>query len=246
MIRVYFKEAGWELLGTFREYGYVIPLVLLPSFIFLLYGVLGQPHGHVNLHRVFHAFSAMVTFESMSIGLFTVGVFVAMDRQNGVLRLKRLYPTPPGTYMVAKILSAMALLFLSLFLLSILLLIANGLPSVAAWIETIFYAVIGVAPFAAIGLTIGLYAGARAAGGIANVVMLFLGFVSGVFISMHSLPGFMQEIIMIWPSHQLYELCYGAISGAAQERLLVHWAILSFETLIFAMIALYKWQRMVL
>lgn len=243
MKNVYFTEAIWELRTTFRQVGYWIPVVLFPSLIFLLYGVVAQHSGSISPHEIFHAFSAMVVFDSMSTGLFTVGVLVASDREIGLLRLKRLYPMPPGTYMISKILASMVLISLALLLLIVLFLISGGGYSLKAFAETGFFAVAGVVPFSAIGLVIGLYAGMPAASGIANLVLLFLGFVSGVFITMQSLPVFLQKISIIWPSHQLYDLCYGAISGTMRGSMWLHIVVLFLETLLFALIALYKWRK---
>jgi len=242
-MKTYITDAVWDLRCKFREVGFIVPILILPSFLFLLYGVLAVGHHHPSLHSVFHAFSGMVVLESMSLGVFAAGVVVAQDRQSEVLRLKRLYPTPPGTYMVANILSTMVILFLSLSLLTMLLAFTGDLPPFGIWLEILFYAVIGVAPFGAIGLTLGLYAGARAAAGIANVVVLFLGFASGLFVSLRSLPDFFQTIISIWPSRQLYDLCYGAISGITRGSQLDHGVILAGETLLLGALAIYKWKR---
>ncbi|WP_431307168.1 ABC transporter permease [Acidithiobacillus acidisediminis] len=230
----------------FREYPLWIPIVLLPSLLFLLYGVLAKHTGTPSNYEVFRSFAAMITVESMASGIFSIGVGISADRQGGVLRLKRLYPLPPGTYMVYKILSRMLLFYMSIFLLSLLLLASGWTPSFSDWVEAVIYAVLGVAPFSALGLTIGLFSGSvSAASGIANIVLMFLGFVSGVFISLHSLPGFLQRMSIIWPCHQVYILCYTAISGNQNRNaIILHLSILSLETIALFLIVGYKWRRL--
>ena len=87
-----------------RNPGVAIPVLLLPVALYALFAVVisgGDITKDANLGIfLFAAFSIMaVTMPA----LFGLGVTLAMERDMGLLRLKRAQPAPPAAWLVAKI-----------------------------------------------------------------------------------------------------------------------------------------------
>src|SRR4051812_5447088 len=106
----YLTETQYELTRTLRNPGIAIPVLLLPVALYALFALLiageaidKDPGLGIFL---FSAFSIMaVTMQA----LFGIGVTLALERDMGLLRLKRAQPAPPAAWVVAKIASGFVL-----------------------------------------------------------------------------------------------------------------------------------------
>ncbi|HET7591628.1 MAG TPA: ABC transporter permease, partial [Rhodanobacteraceae bacterium] len=118
--RAYLLESRYEFLRLLRTPSFALPTILFPSMFYLLFGVVlaGSERGFDAAKYMLATYSV---FGVMAPGLFGFGVVVAMEREQGLLTLKRALPMPPGAYLVAKM--VMAMLFAALIT---LLLMALG------------------------------------------------------------------------------------------------------------------------
>ena len=111
--RAYLLEARYEFLRLLRTPSFSLPCLLFPPVFYLLFGVLlGGKGGPVAAQYLLAGYGV---FGVIGVALFGFGVTVALDREQGLLTLKRAQPMPPGAYLVAKM--AMALLFAAIILL---------------------------------------------------------------------------------------------------------------------------------
>ena len=120
----------------------------------------------------------------MGPALFAFGMAVALDRDLGLLRLKRALPMPPMAYLLGKM--TMAMLFSGLvMLMMIAAALAKGLdvalPRLAA---VMAIAVLGTMPFCALGLFIGSRVSGRTAPAWVNLAYLPMTYLSGLFFPM--------------------------------------------------------------
>ena len=97
--RSYLQEAKCEALRMLREPAFFLPVIGFPVLFYLLFGVLldkGKGGAAQYLLATYGAFGVI------GAGLFGFGVSIAVDREKGLLRLKRALPVPPGAMLLAK------------------------------------------------------------------------------------------------------------------------------------------------
>ena len=212
LLRAYLVEAKYETTGALRTPAFAIPFLLIPVAIYFLFGVVIAGGGGAESNSewgpgiVNYLFTGFSVLAVIMPGIFT-GVGLAIERDSGLLKLKRALPTPPGAILAAKVLTSMCVTAIALSLVLAVALIAGkitlSLPQVA-----IIYAVLiaGCIPFCAIGFFIGSVASGSAAPAYGNLVFLPMMWLSGLFIP---LPDFLERWAVIWPAFHLNQLALG-------------------------------------
>lgn len=123
------------------------------------------------------------------VAVLGAGLILAEDREQGLLTRKRALPMPRGAYLVAKM--AMAALFAAIVSL-LLMALAAGIAGVSLaplqWLGLFAINVIGVLPFAALGLWLGSHFSGSAAVAVINMVYLPMAFLSGRWMPLSMLP----------------------------------------------------------
>jgi ABC-2 type transport system permease protein len=229
-------EARCEFLRLLRTPGFVVPTLLFPLMFYLLFGVLlGGAKAHYDAAR--YLLASYCVFGVMSPGLFGFGVVVALERERGLLRLKRALPMPPQNYLLAKL--AMAMMFAAVIFV-LLALIASLLGGVrleaTQWLGLMLTAVLGVLPFCALGLLVGTYATGQGAPAVVNLIYLPMAFLAGVAIPLFAMPVLVQQLAPLWPAYHLSQLSHAAIGQPAQGSALQHVAVLlAFALLCFGL-----------
>ena len=223
--RSYLLEARCEFLRLLRTPSYAIPTLLFPSMFYLLFGVLLN-HGKGDAAR--YLLATYGSFGVMGVGLFAFGVTVAIERDKGLLVYKRALPMPPGAYLFAK--AAMAVLFAAMvaLLLSLLAATAGGV-SLAAWQWALLWLVdvVGVLPFAALGLLVGSLVGGQGAPALVNILYLPMAFLSGLWLPLKLLPAWIGQFAPLLPAYHHAQLALRVV-GLADGGLspAVHLAVL--------------------
>ena len=103
----YLTETRYECLRALRAPAFAIPFLLLPITLYVLFGVLlagSMSHGDANVAKIM--FVNWSVFGIMGPGMFGFGMFVAMEREQGLLTLKRALPAPPAAYLLSKMIMA--------------------------------------------------------------------------------------------------------------------------------------------
>lgn len=198
----YLQEARCEFLRLWRTPSFSLPVLLFPPLFYLLFGeVFG---GNRDPQAARYLLAGYSVFGIMGVALFGFGVTVALDREQGLLVLKRAQPMPAGAYLLAKV--AMAMLFgaIVVLLLSVLgAIVADVRLAPAQWLGLFATCLLGVLPFSALGLWLGTLVGGRGAPALINLVYLPMAFLSGLFIPLSMLPAFLKSIAPLWPSYHL-------------------------------------------
>ena len=101
----YVQEARCEILRYLRNPGFLLPIILFPAAFYLMFGVALAEHSAPGAAR--YLLASYSTFGVMAPGLFGFGVSLALERDSGLLTLKRALPMPPGAYLLGKMLMAM-------------------------------------------------------------------------------------------------------------------------------------------
>lgn len=241
-LRAYGLEARYEFLRLLRTPSFSLPTLLFPALFYLLFGVLLSSRTGGGGGAAQYLLATYGVFGVMGVALFGFGVSLAMDRERGLLTLKQAQPMPPAAYLLAKM--AMAMIFATLVSL-LLALIAIGLAGVVLtplqWATLWLINVLGVLPFAAIGLWLGSVIGGQGAPAAINLVYLPMAFLSGLWVPLSMLPGVVARIAPIWPSYHLSQIALGVVGKAQGQPLGLHLAVLAAFTVGFAALA---WRRL--
>jgi ABC-2 type transport system permease protein len=247
LFRTYLTEAKYESLRALRSPAFAIPFLTLPAALYLLFGVLlagSMSHGDHTVSKIM--FVNFSVFGIMGPGMFGFGIFVANERSQGLLTLKRALPMPPASYLVAKM--AMTGAF-SVIVMATLIGIAatmghTGL-SVGQFLAVSLIDIAGSLPFAAIGLFIGTVASGKSAPAFINLAYLPMMHLGGLF---YPLPRKVQIIERLSPAFYLDKLGLKAAGVPSLDQLatgvkgndstLLAVFVLAVVTLFFAALAI--------
>jgi len=209
VIRAYASEIRYESLRMLRTPGFSIPFLVLPVPIYLFFGVVLAGSAIAEKPAVAnYLFCSWLVFAAMMPALFGVGCALALERDAGLLKLKRASPAPGGAYLAAKMVTAMMLSAVAIATIVVAALLAGKVSLSATQLLIVTAVVIaGTIPLSAIGLFIGAYASGSAAPAITNVLFLPMLWLSGLFIP---LPKFLESWVVIWPAFHLNQLALGA------------------------------------
>jgi ABC-2 type transport system permease protein len=244
LVRAYVTEAKYEMLRLLRTIAFAVPLVILPLAIYLLFGVVFAHDAVAKEPAIANLlFAGFAVFAATGPALFGVGITLAMERDAGLMKLKRALPVPPGAYLLAKMATA---LFFGVVTTSIMLtaglLVGHLTLSVAQLAAMSAVLVIGTLPFAAIGLFIGAHLSGNAAPAVANLIFLPMAWLSGIFIP---LPPMLRPWAVVWPAFHLDQVAMAA-GGLTQFRFINPWisvAVLAGITVLFGGLALRRLAR---
>jgi ABC-2 type transport system permease protein len=233
VLNAYLTEAKYETIRMLRSPGFGLPFLCLPVALYLLFAVLlfGSALRSDPKSAMF-IFTGFDVLGVMGPGLFGFGAAVAMEREGGLLALKRALPMPPAAYLTAKL--AMAMIFgviVTATMIVAALTLGHLQLSVGHCLGLVTVNVLGTLPFCAMGLFIGTRTSGKAAPAIANVVYLAMIYLSGVMLP---LPKSMEATAVIWPAYHLGQLASRVLGNPSQGAALVHIAVLAGVTLLFA------------
>ena len=224
LLRSYLLEAKYEFIALLRTPMFSVPTLLFPVLFYLLFGVAMARGGGAGQYLL----ATFGVFGVMGAALFGFGVTVAMDREQGLLALKRALPVPPGAWLLAKM--AMALLFSAIvaLLLAVIAATLGGVSlSPSQWLLLWLVHVSGALPFCAIGLYIGTRVGGSAAPVVVNLLYLPMSFLSGLWLPLSALPGSLARLAPVWPSYHHGQLALKVVGMDAGQPVALHIAVLA-------------------
>lgn len=245
LLRAYLMEARFEFVRMTRAPIFVVPMLLLPPLLYLLFGVLmgaapGAPTAPQLGNILFVGFSV---FAVLGPALFGVGCPLAGERDQGLLRLKRAMPVPTGAYLLAKVLMAMAFAAIAAGSIAVIALIGGRITLSVAQVAAIVAVLIaGTAPFCALGLFIGTRVSGSAAPGVTNLAYFPMIYLAGLFFP---LPKVLQPWAVIWPTFHLSRIAQavGHVPIVAPHSALISVVVLIALSIVFGGTALRRLSR---
>jgi len=239
VLRAYLQEMLAELLRYLRNPGFLLPTLLFPTVFYMMFGVLMGRQGGSDAAR--YLLASYGTFGVMAPGLFGFGVSLAMERDTGLLTLKRALPMPPLAYLVGKMAMAMCVAAVIMVLLMLLAFAAHVVLTPVQMLRLFATAVLGVLPFCALGLLFGTLIRGQGAPGLINMVYLPMAFLSGLWFPLRQMPK-LQQLAPLWPAWHLDQLALAAV-GMGRGALLPHVLALAGYTAAFLWIAARRLRR---
>ncbi len=242
VLQVYLQEMRSECLRYLRSPGFMLPTLLFPLVFYTMFGiVLGGRHGDADAPR--YLLAAYATFGVMAPGLFGFGIALALERDNGLLMLKRALPMPPAAYLLGKMVMAMLVAGLIVGLLVVLAVFAADVRLQPLQIvHLLATGMLGTLPFCAMGLLLGCLVSGQGAPAMANLLYLPMAFLSGLWFPLSVLPRFLQQLAPLWPSYHLNKLSQAAV-GFESAALWPHVLALLGFTVVFLLLAARRLRR---
>ncbi len=216
----YLTETKFECLRALRAPAFAIPFLLLPLVLYVLFGVFlagSMSKGDPTIAKIM--FVNWSIFGIMGPGMFGFGMFVATERGQGLLTLKRALPMPPAAYLLSKI--VMAILF-SAIVMATLVVAALALGhtgfTTGQYVLVSLLAILGSSPFCAVGLFIGTVVSAKSAPAFANLLYLPFMHLGGLF---YPLPKSVQPMEFLSPAFYLDKLALRVIGAPSLDQLVM-------------------------
>jgi ABC-2 type transport system permease protein len=244
VLGAYAAESWFETKRHLKAPAFALPFLVIPVALYMFFTNLGgdpsqAPKPELQMPiRMFTGFSIMGV---MGPALFSFGMAVAVDRDFGLLRLKRALPMPPMAYMMGKM--VMASLFSAAVMLSMTIpAIVKGLPlSAGQYLAVAAIGIVGTLPFAAIGLFIGAKVSGRTAPAWVNLAYIPMTYLSGLFFPV---PEAIRVLALASPAFHLNQLALQAAGVAGLMPATMHAAALLGVTVLFAGLAAWRVSRM--
>lgn len=199
-IRLFFRSRE-QVVFTFA-----FPIV----FLFLFASIFGDTMANTGATASQYYVTSMTAAGIMSTSFQSLGVSIAVERDQHMLRRLRGTPMPPAAYFLGKIWLVMATGLLETALLLTFGSTAYGvrLPSdVSGWLTFGWIFVLGITGCALLGIAISsVPKSAKSASSVVVLPFLVLEFISGVYIQQNTLPNWMLTTGSFFP---LKWLCQG-------------------------------------
>jgi ABC-2 type transport system permease protein len=241
VLRAYAVEAKYESLRMLRAPGFAVPFLLLPVALYLLFAVLlfGAQIGK-DPKGALYTFMGFSILGVMGPGMFGFGVTVAMEREQGLLKLKRALPMPAAASLVAKML--MSMLFVAIVMATMVAAAPLGHLQLSAGqlLSVSLVNIAGSLPFCALGFFIGSLSSAKAAPAFVNLLYLPMIYLSAI---LFPLPKSMYWFAAISPAYHLDQLAFASMGVASDGATAIHLLVLAGVTLAFTALALRRMAR---
>jgi ABC-2 type transport system permease protein len=211
LLNAYCTEARYEILRTLRTPAFLLPTIALPLMLYVFFGiVLGGHRAAADPNAALLILSGFAMFAVIGPGMFGIGIGFAMERQYGIVTLKRALPMPPAANLLAKVASSMVLALLVIAALMVLGVMFGHVSLTASQVVRFaLVGVLGVVPFCALGLLIGTLVSGTAAPAVVNLIYFPMIYLSGLF--PFPLPKALQIAAVFWPAFHLNQLSLGAL-----------------------------------
>jgi len=180
----------------------------------------------------------LVGFGAM-MALISTGARIASERTDGWTRQLRITPLSSRAYLRAKVLTGYAMA-----LLTIASLYASGvvlgvrLPA-DRWVEMTMLILVGLLPFAALGVFVGHLLTADTIGPATGGLVSLLALVSGTWFPLGD--GFMHDVAQWLPSYWLVQASHVALGGDAWSA--TGWIVVAAWTAALALLARWAYRR---
>lgn len=244
LARIIAVETRFEFLKLLRLPIYSVAVLAFPLMFYLVFGSL---YGGLEAQGMQASKYMVGTFGAagvLSAAMFAFGVGVASERGQGWMRLKRVSPMPPLAYFASKI--GMSLLFGALVVVIVTLagVITQGVRFDALeWLRLLGTLLLGVFPFAAVGMFIGYMFGPNSAPMVLNLLYMPMAFASGLWMPITVLPETIQNIAQFLPTYHYAQLALGAIGAQQLANPATHYLVLAAFTLVFLTLAVWAYWR---
>jgi ABC-2 type transport system permease protein len=241
LFNIYYLETKYEWLKTIRNPAFSLPAILFPALFYIFFGVLIN---RGNVEASSYLLCTYGVFGIMGPALFSFGAGLAIERGQGWLDIKEASPMPGSAQIISRVLVSMGFSIMILLALGVVAGFFTGISlSISQSLLLFCILVIGGLPFCLLGLTLGLLLKADSAPAVVNIIYLPMSFLSGLWIPITMLPGFLQSFAQFLPPFHLAQLALKVTGQDMGTSILMHIGILGLFTVIFFITALLAFRK---
>jgi len=238
---VWSRECVAELKRSWRLPQFILPSVITPAAFYGLFtlAIAKSP----TPAAVAASLAGYGVFAAIGPALFGFGAGVAMEREQGLIELKRVSPMPAGAYVAAKLTAAVAATAAAIAMIYALGIIGGVRLTAAQWVILVLVHLASTVPFALIGFGIGMRMDGKGAVAIANALFLGSAVLGGLWIPSAMLPRWMQAVGEFMPSYHLSQIARAIVGAATIGTTGAHLLVLLAMTAVAAVWAWTGWRR---
>jgi ABC-2 type transport system permease protein len=235
------RECIAELKRSWRLPQFLLPTVVTPAAFYGLFtlAIAKSP----TPEAVAASLAGYGVFAATGPALFGFGAGVAMEREQGLIELKRVSPMPTSAYLGAKLVTAMAATAVAVLLIYVLGAIGGARLSAAQWLSVFALHLLSTIPFALIGFGIGMRMGGKGAVASANALFLGSSVLGGLWIPSQVLPSWMRVVGEFVPSYHLGQIGLELVGAPALGSPAIHAAVIMLMTGLAGWWAWAGWRR---
>lgn len=235
------RECLVELKRSWRLPQFMVPTVVTPAAFYALFtlALARTP----SLSGAAASLACYGVFAAIGPSLFGFGAGVAMEREQGLIELKRVSPMPTGAYLAGKLAAAVAATAAAVALIYALGVIAGVRLSAGQWLALAALHLLSTVPFALLGFGLGMRMGGKGAVAAANALFLGSSVVGGLWAPSAILPGWMRLVGELVPSYHLGQLALGIVGADTIGSPVAHVAAIVAMTALAGWWAWSGWRR---
>jgi ABC-2 type transport system permease protein len=201
----------YEMLRTLRNRRFFIFSLIFPLVLF--YVIAGENrHAHADgISFPLYYMTGMIAFGTMS-AVVAGGARIAVERTLGWARQMRITPLSVGAYFGAKLVTSYLMALISLVLISLAGLSLGVHLAAAHWAVLAGLVLVGIAPFAVLGILMGNLLSADSMGPALGGVVTLFALLGGSFGELFT-SGVLHRVIEALPSYWLVQASAAALGG---------------------------------
>jgi ABC-2 type transport system permease protein len=218
----------------------------LPAALYVFFrAVFGEGDGtSEGLPSDTTALVIFAVFGTLAAGLYSTAPALAQERATGWLRQLRVTPLPASATVAGKVAAALAYALPAIALVGVAAAATQGVElGLERWVELTLLLWIATAPFAALGVLIGLtIRDAEPAQSAASAAMIVLWVLGGMLTSPSDLPGGLEALAHTLPTNAAAELGWAAARGDAIPASAI--AVVMIWTAALGALGALAWRRL--
>lgn len=229
----------YEIIRGFRNRRYFIFSLIFPLILFLF---VAGANRHVKLDGIsfpLYYMTGMIAFGSM-IAVMGGGARISVERQTGWTRQMRITPLPVRAYFRAKILSGYTIAALSIVLLAVAGVAYGVHLSAGGWATMVGLVLVGLIPFAIIGILLGHLLGPDSLGPALGGITSLFALLGGAWAPLAT-NGTFLTIVKLIPSYWLVQAGKTALGNSGWP--VEGWIVIVVWTLVSLRLAMVVYRR---
>ena len=230
----------YEVLRSFRNWRF---LFLTLAFPLVLYLLIGSVNRHVQFEHVafpVYFMTAMATMGTMAAVISGCAI-IAAERATGWTRQMRITPLPAWTYFRAKVVVGYLRALLTLVLLALAGTAFGVRLPAQGWLTVLGLFLVGLIPFAVLGILLGHLIGADAAAVATGGIVTLFALLGGVYGFQVATSGPVFQIIKALPSYWLVQAGKAALGG--HDWPAEGWIVIAAWTVVLVPLAVRVYRR---
>jgi ABC-2 type transport system permease protein len=230
----------YEVLRSFRNWRFLILALIFPL---VLYVLIGSVNRHVQFEHVafpVYFMTAMATLGTMA-AVISGSAIIAAERATGWTRQMRITPLPARTYFRAKVVVGYLRALLTLVLLALAGTALGVRLPVQGWLTVLGLFLVGLIPFAVLGILLGHLIGADAAAPAVGGIVTLFALLGGVYGFEVATSGPVLAVIKALPSYWLVQAGKTALGG--HDWPVEGWIVIAAWTAVLIPLAVHVYRR---